>query len=341
MTVLKKFSSWLSSPHAEDSVVKYEERRYPVGVIVLVILLTGVLVLLSERALDDLNDAIPHIPYPEFRDLPEERESREYYEETVRPLEERMWRLEERLRELRMEYDSSLLEKMSKENARLFGSEALVRERFREVEEELEDVRLRLDDVRVTWEEYQERAKEAMKPVLKEYEWKVKVRQAKVFGWEALFWIPFFLFSLQWHTRLRRRDSRWEVVSLSLLIAGSIISLQSVCIFLWSWIPEELLRWLWELLRATMLTRILGYYLAIALTIFLLGGLLVLTYRFLTDPARSSRRRIRHGLCPKCSYPLSLSHTFCGGCGKELRRKCSSCGGEGYVWASKCTHCGR
>ena len=166
------------------------------------------------------------------------------------------------------------------------------------------------------------------------------MRQLKVLLWETLFWRPFFFFGLWWFSRSKRKDSRWEVVSLSVIIAVSIVAVQSFCVFLWSWIPKEFLRWLWEILRATLFTRIVGYYLMIAIVILILGGLVVSVHKRAMNPVRGGKRKIRGGMCPQCSYPLNLSGSHCGGCGRQLKKPCNKCSAEIYTWSAVCTSCG-
>lgn len=320
----------------------YEEKKYPFGVLVLLVFMTGVLLMLGERALSDLSDGIPQIPYPDIENIPAVKALRGFERDTYWPLVEKKNQLEHQIGITRGEYDSRLLEKIAREPLPpLYGPEGEIRKDFQELSTDLRQVEDRLKRMERRYEELRREAREGQKPVMREYEWKVRWRQAKVFVWEALFWIPFFLLSLLWHTRSCRREGRWELISLSSLIAASILALQSVCIVMWSWIPKEFLEWLWELIRATLLTRVVGYYIMMVVAIVLFGGLIVFIHRKLTNPIRTGKRRVRHGWCPACSYPLSLSERCCGGCGMELRTKCRLCKKEGYIWAAKCVYCGK
>lgn len=319
---------------------QYDEKKYSLGMKVLIVLVTGVILLLSERALMDIGDGIPSIPYPEYEEIPEVKELRAFERETFWPLLEERSNLERSLGMRREDYDSRLLEKIAREPAPFYGTENEIKGSIEELSKRLESVEKK---VTVAEEEYmrlQKKAEEGQKPVQRSFEWSVRWRQAKVFAWEALFWVPFFLFALFWHTRSKRKESRWEMVSLSVFIVAGIISLQSLCVLLWSWIPKELLDALWRILRATLFTRVIGYYVIIALVILVLGSLVVFIHRKITDPVRIGKRQLRFGLCPTCSYPLNLSGKFCGGCGRELKNKCKKCSGERYVWEVKCRNCG-
>jgi hypothetical protein len=297
--------------------------------------------MLSERAIADLKDGIPRIQYPNYYDLQENRDVQNYRNNVLRPLYQKKSDLENRNRQVRSEYDTSLLEKIADENTRLYGDQGVVREDFSNTQEQLHTVEEGIEKAEDELERLQVLAHQAEAPLRNEYRSRVRIRQLKVFLWEALFWIPFFFITLWWYSRTKRKDSRWEIISIAALIASSIISLQSFCVFLWSWIPRELLEKLWEILQTTLLTRIVGYYLMMAVIILLLGGLIVSVHRRATDPVRGGKKKIRSKQCPACSYPLEISGDFCGGCGKQLQEKCTSCGKQTYTWAAVCEHCGK
>lgn len=336
MKILKNFFG------KRDETVRfsYEEKRYPLGVLVLVFLMTALVWMLGQRALADVSDGIAEIPYPQYYELPAYEEAQRYWDEIVNPLQQKKWQLESRLHEVRGEYDSTLLENIADEPERLYGDEKDVRTDFRQVSAELAEVSAELQKAEAEHKRLSELAEEASKPIYHEYRRKMQWRQAKVFAWEALFWVPFFFLTLGWHTASKRKESKWEIISLASLIAASLLALQSICVLLWSWIPRELLEWIWELLRATLFTRIIGYYLIVGVVILLFGAFIVFVHRRMTDPVRGGRRKIRQGYCPTCSYPLRLSHRFCGGCSKELMKDCPSCKKERYTWEAVCTHCG-
>lgn len=303
----------------------YEEKRYPLGVLVLLFMMTIVVWMLGQRALQDVSDGIPRIEYPRYFELTEHKAAQDYFDTTVRPLQQQQRDLQQRIAEIRSEYDSSLLENIAGETDRLYGKEEAIRNQFEEWEKKLSKVEEELARTTAVHKELQEVAIDARKVVQKEYRQKNKWRQAKVFAWEALFWIPFFLLSLSWHSRSKRKQSKWEVISLSTLIAASLLSLQSVCVLLWSWIPRALLERLWEILSATLFTRIIGYYVMVGLVVLFFGWFIVFVHRRMTDPVRGGRKKIRQGCCPTCSYPLNLSADYCGGCSKKLKKQCTSC----------------
>ncbi|MBI3335946.1 zinc ribbon domain-containing protein [Candidatus Peregrinibacteria bacterium] len=332
-TFLRKFFSRQAQGTRDDL-------SYPFGIKVLMVFMTGVLLLLGERAFQDLSDGIPWIEYPLLENIPEVKELRTFEQEEWWPLHERIGVLERSLSQRRGEYDSRLLEKIAREPVSFYGGEEIIRGSITELEADLAQSKRTLTEKEVLYKELSDRARDAEKPVLRAYEWKVKKRQANVFAWEALFWIPFFLLSLFWYSASERKNSAWLIAALPCFIAASILALQSVCVLLWSWIPKELLERLWELLRATLFTRVIGYYLFMALAVLILGGLTILIFRWVMDPARYGKRRIRHGGCPSCSYPLHLSAKFCGGCGKELKKICEHCKKERYGWEERCSECG-
>lgn len=332
-TILRKFFS--KHPESRDDL------SYPFGVKVLMVLVTGILLLLGERAFQDLSDGIPSIEYPVFEEIPAVKELRQFEQEEWWPLHERIGVLERTLMQRRGEYDSRLLEKIARQPVPFYGGEEIIRGSITELEAELAEKRITLTEKEAEYKRLSDQVREAEKPILRAYEWKMKKRQARVFAWEALFWIPFFLLSLVWYSMSERKNSTWLIAALPCFIAASILALQSIGILLWSWIPKELLERLWELLRATLFTRVIGYYLFMALAVLILGGLAVLIFRWVMDPRRFGKRRIRHGGCPSCSYPLHLSARFCGGCGKELKKKCVHCSHDHYGWEEKCSQCGK
>ena len=338
---MKALLSKLFGKSSKELHFSYEEKKYSFGVKVLVALLTLVILMLSERAIADLQDGIPRIDYPNYYDLQENRDVQVYRNNTLNPLYQKMRELEMRNREVRSEYDTSLLEKIADENTRLYGDQDTVRGDVGDTQKKLSAVRAEIEDAEDELERLQVLAHQAEAPLRKDYIARIRIRQLKVFLWEAIFWVPFFFITLWWYSRSKRKDSRWEIISIAALIASSLISFQSFSIFLWSWIPRELLQKLWEILQATLLTRIVGYYLMMAVIVLLLGGLIVSVHRRATDPVRGGKKKIRNKQCPTCSYPLSLSEDFCGGCAKQLQDKCGSCGKQSYTWSAVCEHCGK
>ena len=326
---------------SKDLHFSYEEKKYSFGVKVLVVLLTAIIFVLAETAIADLQQGIPRIQYPNYYDLQENRDVEHYRRTVLNPLYDDRSDLERRDHIVRSEYDTSLLEKIADQDSRLYGDEGTVAGDVLATQEERQRIQAEIDASEDELERLQVLAHTAEAPLRNEYRSRVRIRQLKVFLWEAIFWIPFFFITLWWYSRCKREDSRWEIISISALIASSIISLQSLTIFLWSWIPRELLAKLWEILQATLLTRIVGYYLMMAVIILLLGGLIVSVHRRATDPVHGGKKKIRSKQCPTCSYPLELSSDFCGGCGKKLQEKCSSCGKQTYTWSAVCEHCGK
>jgi len=330
----------LFGKRSEEVRFSYEEKRYPLGVLVLIFVMTMVLWMLGQRALHDVSDGIPTIPYPRYNELAEEKAANDYWIQALQPLQKKQALLERRIAEVRGEYDSSLLENIAGEDKRLYGEEEDVRQNFATLQLELENVQTQVALADLQYKDLLQKTEEARKASDAEYRNKNKWRQARVFLWEALFWVPFFLLTLLWHTRSRRKDSKWEVISLSSFIAASLLALQSFCTLLWSWIPRELLERLWELLSATLLTRILGYYILVGLAILLFGSFIVFLIRRMTDVARKGRKNIRQGGCPHCNYPLQLCHNYCGSCGTQMKNSCTSCKQSKYTWEAVCSHCG-
>ncbi|MDA1208438.1 MAG: zinc ribbon domain-containing protein [bacterium] len=326
---------------SEDTIqFSYDEKHYPLGVLVLVFFMTVFVFSLGERALSDISDGIPTIHYPYLHELQSYENAQDFWGKEVRPLRDSLYEAGVDLDRIRGAYDSTLLENLAGEKDRLYGEPSQIRSQVKLTTQEVSRLKDKLDDVE---EKYQGMiaSAEAEYKVLEDL-WRVdnKWRQAKVFAWEALFWLPFFLLTLSWHTRSKKKQSKWEIISLSSYIAASLLALQSTCVLLWSWIPRRLLEILWELLSATLLTRIIGYYVMVGIVIFIFGACIIFIHRRMTDPVRGGRKRIRNGGCPTCSYPLSLSSNYCGGCGSELKQDCKSCKKPHFTWEAACSNCG-
>jgi hypothetical protein len=331
----------LFGKHSDELQFSYEEKKYSFGVKVLVALLTLIILVLSERAIADLQEGIPRIQYPNLYDLQENRDVQHYQRTVLQPLYQKRNDLQHKEKTVRSEYDTSLLEKIADEDTRIYGNQDVVRDSFKDTQKELQLLTTKITVGEEEIKRLKVIARAAEKPLRDQYRSAVRIRQLKVFLWEAIFWIPFFFITLWWYSRTKRKNSRWEVIAIAALIASSVITLQSFCIFLWSWIPRELLEKLWEILQATLLTRIVGYYLMMAVIVLLLGGLIVSVHRRATDPVRGGKKKIRNMQCPTCSYPLDLSEDYCGGCGKQLKDTCASCGKTNCTWAAVCEHCGK
>ncbi|GEM_PF-1699770 len=338
---MKKLFAKIFGKGSDELQFSYEEKKYSFGVKVLVALLTLIIVMLSERALADLQVGIPRIQYPNYYDLQENRDIQRYRQNELGPLYQMRNDLESRDRSVRSEYDTSLLEKMADQEKRLYGNQDDLGDDYEATQVKLREVELEIEKGEVEITRLEVLAHQAEAPLRNDYRARVRIRQLKVFLWEAIFWIPFFFITLWWYSRTKRKSSRWEIISIAALIASSIISFQSFSIFLWSWIPKELLEKLWKLLQATLLTRIVGYYLMMAVIVLILGGLIVSVHRRATDPVRGGKKKIRNMQCPTCSYPLDLSGDYCGGCGKQLQEACSSCKKPTYTWSAACESCGK
>lgn len=330
----------LSGSKSDNVHFSYEEKRYPIGVSILLFMMTVVVWMLGQRALQDVSAGIPRIEYPRYYELPANEAAEDYWETNVQPLHRLRSDLEQQIERSRGEYDSSLLENVAGEAERLYGDEESIRAQFSSLQNRLRGLNEQIREAEVTHRQLQSRAGEERESALQEYRRKNRWRQAKVFAWEAVFWVPFFFLTLSWHARGKRKQSKWEVISLSSFVAASLLSLQSIGVLLWSWIPRRFLEWLWEILSATLFTRIIGYYLMVGLVVLLFGWFIVIVHKRMMDPVRGGRKKIRQGCCPVCSYPLNLSDAHCGGCGRMLKQQCPSCKEDRYTWEAVCTHCG-
>jgi len=288
-----------------------------------------------------MRDGVERIDYPQYWKIPEHVALQDFRDDELQPLYRRKYQLEDQLRINRQDYDTSLLEEIAESDKPFYGGIDEVQTSITDVREELSKLEKEISVKEEMAERLEEKAEDAFEPMKLEYEKKMRIRQAKVFGLEALFWLPFFLVVLFWHVRTKKKNSSWEVVSIAALLAACAVSLHSVIVFIWSLVPKMFLEKLWEFLQVTVFTRVIGYYILILIPIVLFGALIVIVHRKLTDPVLWGKKKIKNGDCPKCNYPLSLSGNFCGGCGRVLKKKCPSCNAEGFEWQSVCTSCGK
>lgn len=134
--------------------------------------------------------------------------------------------------------------------------------------------------------------------------------------------LPLLLLAVLAWWRVRARRSPYLIIMTS--VAGFAALQLIVLVF----------QYTWTLFRdaAQLIISIGGSAIAI-------GGIVALR-RYLFNPARQARSRLRQGACPGCGFPLS-SDPYCPGCGRQVRGDCPHCGQVCLSDADYCSACGR
>lgn len=143
----------------------------------------------------------------------------------------------------------------------------------------------------------------------------------KLFGLRISYSLPVFLLALLVFTRMRRQGSNYLIFGTALVSFSSLQLLYLVALYSWHLLRDV----------AQIAISLIGTALCIA-------GIVVIR-RYLIDPVRIAKSRLRKGLCPACATPAG-DNLFCCSCGEALKHKCSSCGLHRPVRAEFCPHCG-
>lgn len=136
------------------------------------------------------------------------------------------------------------------------------------------------------------------------------------------FLVAWLLGAFQLIQVLRRRESRYQPLGLSVAATGVIMSLAFAIDYVTDYID------------------VLEFG-PIVLSIFGVGVTLV---AFMTLQRYLGRRvpgrRVRKSECPFCGYPVRGAGPHCEGCGREVVATCSTCEGPRRVGSSHCIACG-
>lgn len=162
----------------------------------------------------------------------------------------------------------------------------------------------------------------------------------KVFFMKLLFVLPFFLASMHFYFKYKKKDSPYTIILTSIFFASSILMLEVVLIFLYDIIPKEWWEILIEFFTALAALRYVLYYLSVAVVIAVLGGIVYYIQKNVYNPQRVAMRRLKEKKCPGCSFDLALSSKFCPNCGFKLKSECPKCHKERYKDLPVCPFCG-
>lgn len=172
----------------------------------------------------------------------------------------------------------------------------------------------KLQPLSAAWEQAQTLIASDFAAAQRTFEW-------KLFLLRALYAVPVFILALFAFIRMRQSHSNYLIFGTALIGFGSF---QLIYLFgLYSW----------HLLRdvAQIAISLMGTALCVV-------GIIVIR-RYLVDPARITKSRLRRGLCPACGVPSS-THAYCIACGEQLQKQCTSCSHNRPVRGEYCPHCG-
>ncbi len=163
----------------------------------------------------------------------------------------------------------------------------------------------------------------------------------KVFLLTLIFVLPFFVFSLFFYLKLKKKDSPYTIILTALTTAFSILFLQVVLVFLYDILPKEWIERIFELFSNLPFLRYIIYYGSIILVIGLFGGIVYFIQKKVFDPTKVAIRRLKDEKCPGCSFTLDSDYNFCPNCGLQLKEKCQHCEKLKIRYLTHCPNCGK
>ena len=163
----------------------------------------------------------------------------------------------------------------------------------------------------------------------------------KVFLLTLLFVLPFFVLSVYFYLKLKKKNSPYTVILTALTTAFSILFLQVVLAFLYEILPKEWFARIFNLFLEVPFLRYIIYYGSIILVIGFFGGLVYYIQKKVFDPSRVAVRRLKDNKCPGCSFTLDSDYLFCPNCGLQLKEKCEHCGKLKIRYLAHCPNCGK
>jgi predicted RNA-binding Zn-ribbon protein involved in translation (DUF1610 family) len=171
-----------------------------------------------------------------------------------------------------------------------------------------------------------------------------KVRNAwyklKIFFLTFIFVVPFFVFSLYYYFRLKKKNSPYAVILTATTTAFSILFLQVVGVFLYDILLKAWLGMVFSIFWELPFVRYIVYYGSVILIIVLFGGTVYYIQKKVFDPKKVAARRMKDKKCPKCSFSVDSQYHFCPSCGLQLKEICKNCEKMKVRYLSHCPHCG-
>jgi len=162
----------------------------------------------------------------------------------------------------------------------------------------------------------------------------------KIFLLMSLFVLPFFLLSIYFYFKLKRKNSPYTIIFTAIAGASAILFLQIVVMFLYEILPKEWLARIFKFFMEIPFLRYIIYYGSVILIIALFGGLVYFIQKRVFNPMKVAIRRLKDNKCPSCSFRLNPDHNYCPKCGQQLKEKCVNCNNLKIRYLPHCPHCG-
>jgi predicted RNA-binding Zn-ribbon protein involved in translation (DUF1610 family) len=163
----------------------------------------------------------------------------------------------------------------------------------------------------------------------------------KIFLLTLVFVLPFFILSIYFYLRLKRKDSPYTIILTASTTAFSILFLQVIGVFLYDILPKVWLSRIFRFFLDVPFLRYIIYYGSVILVIGLFGGIVYYIQKKVFDPVKVAVRRLKDKKCPGCSFVLDSGHSFCPNCGLQLKEKCENCENLKIRYLAHCPNCGK
>lgn len=163
----------------------------------------------------------------------------------------------------------------------------------------------------------------------------------KIFLLTLIFVLPFFILSVYFYLKLKRKDSPYTIILTASTTAFSILFLQVIGVFLYDILPKEWLSRIFKFFLEVPFLRYIIYYGSVILVIGLFGGIVYYIQKKVFDPVKVAVRRLKDKKCPGCSFVLDSDHNFCPNCGLQLKEKCGNCESLKIRYLAHCPNCGK